>query len=53
MEADFDLIQVDMHHFFTIGANLGNLAVKIYGISTAWTARDDNTNDFCFLLHDS
>src|SRR5260221_10403408 len=53
VEADFNFIKVDVYDFLTVGANLGNLAVKVDRISTARTARDDNTNDFCFLLHDS
>ena len=51
MEADFDFIQIDMYHFLTVGANLRNLTVKIDWISATGTARNDNTDDLCFLLH--
>ena len=51
MEAHFDLIEIDVDHFFAVGADLGDLTVEIDGISAARAARNDNTDDFCFLFH--
>ena len=51
METHFHLIEVNMHHFFAVRADLGDLTVEIDGISATGTTRNDNANDFCFLLH--
>ena len=51
MQADLDLIKVDMHDFFTIGTDFGHLTVEIDWISTAGATGNDNTDDLCFLLH--
>jgi len=53
MQADFHLIEIDVHDFFAIGTDLGNLTVKINGIPTYRTTRNHNTDDLGFLLHDA
>ena len=51
VEAHFDLIKVDMNELFTICADLRNLTVEVDGIAATWTARDDDSDNFRFLLH--
>ncbi len=51
MEAHFNLIKVDMHQFFAICADFRNLTVEVDGIAATWTARDDDSDNFRFLLH--
>ena len=51
MEADFDLIEIDMNDFLAIRADLRHLAIEIDGIPTARTACDDDPDDLCLLLH--
>ncbi len=52
VEAHFDLIQVDVDDLFAVGAHFRHLPVEIDRISATGAARNDNTNDLCFLLHD-
>ena len=52
MEAHFHLIQVNMDDFFAVGTDFCDLPVEIDWISATWTARNDNSDDFCLLLHD-
>jgi hypothetical protein len=51
VEAHFDLIEVNMHQFFAIRANFGDLTVEIDRVAAARTTRNDDPDDFCFLLH--
>jgi hypothetical protein len=51
VEADFDLIEVDMHQFFAICADFGHLTVKIDGVTATRAARNDDPDNFGFLLH--
>jgi hypothetical protein len=51
-EADFDLIEVDMNHFLAISADFRHLPVEIDRITATGTARNDNSDDLCLLLHD-
>jgi len=52
MEAHFDLIQIDVDDLFAVGAHFRDLPIEIDRISATGAARNDNTNDLCFLLHD-
>jgi hypothetical protein len=51
-KADFDLVEVDVNHFLALRADFRHLPVEIDRIATARTARNDDSNDFCLLLHD-
>ncbi len=51
MQGYFNLVKVDMNDLFTVSANLGHLTIKINGIATHRTARNDNSNHLRFLLH--
>lgn len=51
MKAYFDLIEVDMNDFFTICTDFCNLSIEIDRVTATRTTRNDNPDDFCFLLH--
>jgi hypothetical protein len=51
MEAYFHLIEIDMDELFTVCADFRDLTVKVNGIAATGTARNDNSDDFGFLLH--
>jgi len=53
MQANLDLVQIDLHNFFTVSTDFSNLAIKINGIPTNRATRNNDTDHLGFLLHDS
>ncbi len=51
MEADFNLVEVDVNDFLTICADLGNLAIKVNRIAAARTTGNNDPDYLRFLLH--
>jgi hypothetical protein len=46
-----DFIKIDVDYFFAVGTDLGHLPVEIDRVTATGTTGNDNTDDFCFLLH--
>jgi hypothetical protein len=51
-QAHFNLIEVDVDDFLAVGANFCHLPVEIDRITATRTARNDDSDDLCLLLHD-